>query len=101
MPSNSRLQAHGFGTIPMIGGKKIIVVLPAYRSSRTLERTVAEITPGVADEIILVDDASKNATVETARRLGLKVSFMNKIVATAPTRRPAIARRSSSAPTSS
>ncbi len=54
----------------MICGKKVIVVLPAYHSSRTLERTVAEITPGVADEIILVDDANEDATVETARRLG-------------------------------
>jgi glycosyltransferase involved in cell wall biosynthesis len=57
----------------MILGQKVIVVLPAYHASKTLERTVAELSPGIADEIILVDDASRDTTVAIARRLGLRV----------------------------
>ncbi|HET8948581.1 MAG TPA: glycosyltransferase family 2 protein [Candidatus Polarisedimenticolia bacterium] len=52
---------------------KVIVVLPAYNAARTLQRTCAEIPPGSADEIILVDDASRDDTVDVARRLGLTV----------------------------
>jgi|SRR6185436_6312352 len=52
---------------------KVIVVLPAYNAARTLERTCSEIPPGTADEIILVDDASHDDTVEVAKRLGLTV----------------------------
>jgi glycosyltransferase involved in cell wall biosynthesis len=52
---------------------RVIVVLPAYNAARTLERTCAEIPPGAADEIILVDDASHDDTVTVARRLGLTV----------------------------
>jgi glycosyltransferase involved in cell wall biosynthesis len=57
----------------MISGKKVIVVLPAYRAELTLERTLAELAPEVADEIILVDDFSHDATVEIARHLNLRV----------------------------
>src|SRR6185503_6855686 len=52
---------------------KVIVVLPAYNAARTLERTCSENPPGTADEIILVDDASHDDTVEVAKRLGLTV----------------------------
>jgi glycosyltransferase involved in cell wall biosynthesis len=50
---------------------KVVVVLPAYNAERTLERTCAEIPRDVVDEIILVDDASRDGTVDLARRLGL------------------------------
>ena len=50
---------------------KVVVVLPAYNAERTLERTCAEIPPLAADEILLVDDASRDRTVEVARRLGI------------------------------
>ncbi len=52
---------------------KIIAVMPAYNAALTLEPTVRDIPPGVVDEIIVVDDNSKDNTVEQARRLGLTV----------------------------
>jgi glycosyltransferase involved in cell wall biosynthesis len=55
----------------MINGKTVIVVLPAYNAAKTLERTIADIPPGIVDEILLVDDASRDDTVEQARRLGI------------------------------
>ena len=47
--------------------------MPAYQAERTLERTVLAIPAGVADELILVDDASRDGTADLARRLGLQV----------------------------
>ena len=52
---------------------KIVVVMPAYNAEATLERTWAEIPEGAADEVIVVDDRSRDRTVEVARRLGLTV----------------------------
>lgn len=52
---------------------KIIVVMPAYNAAKTLERTYVDLPRHVIDEIILVDDASRDRTVEIARRLGLVV----------------------------
>jgi glycosyltransferase involved in cell wall biosynthesis len=57
---------------------KVIVVLPAYNAARTLERTCADIPAGAADEIILVDDASRDDTVAVAQRLGLTVVTHSK-----------------------
>jgi glycosyltransferase involved in cell wall biosynthesis len=55
----------------MIAGQKICVVLPAYNAERTLEATVREIPTEVVDDIILVDDASTDHTLEVAGRLGI------------------------------
>ena len=55
----------------MVQGKKVIVVLPAYKAEKTLEKTVQAVPKGVVDEFILVDDSSPDATAEVARRLGL------------------------------
>ena len=52
---------------------KTVVVMPAYNAARTIGPTVRDIPAGTVDEIIVVDDASKDATAETARRLGLTV----------------------------
>ncbi|MDE2291362.1 MAG: glycosyltransferase family 2 protein [Elusimicrobia bacterium] len=54
-----------------VKGRKVVVVLPAYNAEKTLERTVATIPAGVADEIVLVDDHSRDATAAVGRRLGL------------------------------
>jgi glycosyltransferase involved in cell wall biosynthesis len=52
---------------------KVIIVMPAYQAEATLEKTFSDIPEGIADEIILVDDASKDNTVQIARKLGLTV----------------------------
>src|SRR3989339_585912 len=52
---------------------KTIAVLPAYNAEKTLEKTLRDIPPGCVDEVILVDDASKDGTAELARKLGLTV----------------------------
>ncbi len=56
---------------------KVIITMPAYRAERTLERTVADIPAGIADQLILVDDASPDDTVTLARELGINV-FVHK-----------------------
>ncbi len=51
----------------------VVVVMPAYNAARTLERTYNDIPPNTVDKVILVDDVSKDETVEIARQLGLTV----------------------------
>ncbi|MCL5124181.1 MAG: glycosyltransferase family 2 protein [Deltaproteobacteria bacterium] len=60
----------------MLNGKKIIVVLPAYNAEKTLQRTVLELDRQVVDEILLVDDSSKDNTVDLAKSLGIR-SFLH------------------------
>jgi glycosyltransferase involved in cell wall biosynthesis len=56
----------------MLNNKKIIVVLPAYNAARTLEDTYKEIPFDIVDDVIVVDDASIDNTVEVAKRIGIK-----------------------------
>jgi glycosyltransferase involved in cell wall biosynthesis len=53
--------------------QKICIVMPAYNAERTLERTLSDLPQGWFDDVVLVDDASRDGTVELARRLGLHV----------------------------
>jgi glycosyltransferase involved in cell wall biosynthesis len=53
--------------------KKVVAVLPAYNAERTLQATYDDIPSGWVDEILLVDDASRDRTVELARRLPIRV----------------------------
>jgi len=55
----------------MINGKKIVIVLPAYNAELTLEKTYNEIPFDIVDEVILVDDASRDGTVELAKKIGI------------------------------
>ena len=50
-----------------------VIVLPAYRAAKTLQEVVGDIPPGHADRILLVDDASADATVSVATALRLDV----------------------------
>jgi glycosyltransferase involved in cell wall biosynthesis len=52
---------------------KIVAVMPAYNAAATLEKTYRDIPAGAVDEVLVVDDASRDATVEIARSLGLPV----------------------------
>lgn len=56
----------------MLHSKKIVVVMPAYHAEKTLEQTYREIPFDVVDDLVLVDDASRDNTVETAKALGIK-----------------------------
>ena len=64
---------------PRAGGRcpetrhRVIAVLPAYNAERTLAATLADMPPGCVDEVILVDDGSKDRTVQVAREMGLTV----------------------------
>src|SRR5688572_15936642 len=52
---------------------RVIAVLPAYNAEKTLAATVADFPPGCVDDILLVDDGSKDNTVAVARDMGLTV----------------------------
>ena len=56
----------------MINSKIITVVLPAYNAEKTLEQTYREIPFDIVDHVILVDDLSRDNTVEVAKNLGIK-----------------------------
>ncbi len=57
----------------MIKQKKVVVVMPAYNAAGTLEKTYREIPRDVVDEVILVDDVSRDETVAIAAKLGVDV----------------------------
>jgi len=52
---------------------KVIIVMPAYNASKTLKQTIDAIPKDSYSEILLVDDNSKDDTVQKAKELGLKV----------------------------
>jgi glycosyltransferase involved in cell wall biosynthesis len=52
---------------------KVIAVMPAYNAEKTLAATLADVPAGSIDEVILVDDGSKDRTVQVARDMGLTV----------------------------
>jgi glycosyltransferase involved in cell wall biosynthesis len=52
---------------------KVIIVMPARNVEKTLEKTYNDIPKGIADQIILVDNNSRDRTVDVAKRLGITV----------------------------
>lgn len=55
----------------MIKGKKVVIVMPAYNAGKTLRRTYEEIPHDVVDEVVLVDDGSRDHTVAVSQELGI------------------------------
>ena len=56
----------------MINGKRLVIVLPAYNAELTLKRTYDEIPFDIVDDVVLVDDCSRDNTSEIGRQIGIK-----------------------------
>lgn len=56
----------------MVNGKKVVMVMPAYNAASTLKKTIDELPDDIVDEILLVDDCSRDGTVSEAENLGIK-----------------------------
>src|SRR6185369_10483867 len=56
----------------MLHGKRVVVVMPAYKAAKTVERTYAEVPRDVVDDVLLVDDAGGDDTAAIAQKLGIK-----------------------------
>lgn len=57
----------------MIKIPKVVIVMPAYNAEKTVRDTFSEIPKAFRKHVILVDDNSHDNTVETAKKLGIKV----------------------------
>jgi glycosyltransferase involved in cell wall biosynthesis len=55
----------------MLHGNRVVVVMPAYRAEKTLEACYRAIPHDVVDLVLLIDDASDDATLDVAHRLGM------------------------------
>ena len=54
----------------MFNGKKVVVVMPAYNAAQTLKKTYDEVmAQEIVDRVIVVDDESRDETVEIAKTL--------------------------------
>jgi glycosyltransferase involved in cell wall biosynthesis len=62
----------------MFQKQKVVVVLPAYNAEKTLKQTYKEIPHDIVDEVILVDDASKDRTIEVAKELHIQHVIRHK-----------------------
>ena len=56
----------------MINNNKIVVVMPAYNAEKTLADTYHEIPFDLVDDVIVVDDASRDRTIHVAKELGIE-----------------------------
>jgi glycosyltransferase involved in cell wall biosynthesis len=56
----------------MIHKKKVVVVMPAYNAAKTLKKTYDEVDKDIVDEMILVDDASRDETAKLAKKLKIQ-----------------------------
>jgi glycosyltransferase involved in cell wall biosynthesis len=62
----------------MLLGRKIVVVMPAYNAAKTLKRTLDEVPMDVVDEVLLVDDASHDDTIELSKELEIRTFIHEK-----------------------
>ena len=67
---NETLRSGAASTLP--AAEKVVIVMPAYNAAKTLEDTFRAIPSGYYDEVIVVDDFSRDGTVAEAQRLNLK-----------------------------
>lgn len=56
---------------------KIVVVMPAYNAEKTIAKTYHDIPKDIVDEVIVVDDDSRDKTVKIAQKLNLSI-FVHK-----------------------
>ena len=63
----------------MMNNKVVTVVLPAYNAAKTLQMTYQEIPFHIVDHVVLVDDCSKDNTVEIAQHLGIKHILLHDV----------------------
>jgi glycosyltransferase involved in cell wall biosynthesis len=61
-----------------ISRKKVLVVMPAYNAEKTIEKTYRDIPKDIVDEVIVIDDDSKDKTVNIAKKLHLSVVVHKK-----------------------
>ena len=64
--------------LQMLKSHKIIVVLPAFKAEKTLEKTYNEIPFDIVDEVILVDDFSDDKTVAVAKKIGIQTIIKHR-----------------------
>lgn len=74
--------------------------MPAYNAELTLRHAYSDTDRPVVDEVILVDDCSRDNTVQVANDLGISCIIHPHNLGSEATRRPVTRRRSRVAPTS-
>lgn len=57
--------------------RRVVVVMPAYNAAKTLKTTYDDLPHHEVDNIILVDDGSRDETVYIAQQLGIQVFSHN------------------------
>ena len=58
----------------MHGSKTVSVVLPAYNEEQSIRRAVEDFfIPGVVDEVLVVDNNSRDRTAEEARPIAERI----------------------------
>lgn len=67
-PSEAGGASAGTGSL-----EHVVVVLPAYNAAKTLEKTYQDLPHHMIGDVILVDDGSRDETVDIAKRLGIRV----------------------------
>ena len=56
----------------MINGHRLTVVMPAYNAAKTLHKTYSDLPHDIVDDVIVVDDASKDNTHALAHDLEIR-----------------------------
>jgi glycosyltransferase involved in cell wall biosynthesis len=62
----------------MLNGKRVVVVMPAYNAAKTLSMTYDHLPHEIVDDVVLVDDNSKDATASLSHQLGIR-TFVHKL----------------------